>query len=668
MKIKQQLLFLVLILIFPLILNAKISVDYSKTIKHANDYIKDFQYNKLYIVSGTTNFSVPFEYKNNALAVNSSFKTGGLLNTQEFDISKGESNSSYLFSGRDYFTMTESGSDGVYVIEKRANTNYTLKSKTEKSGVRVTEYVKEKIRVTGTGEYVNPWVFIKPEYKVNITLVNANSNGATSIVETLQVEDKEYPISANKSYFKYKGDMTCSGYYDEVSVNGNKLVIRGLTSDLKCTIKYTPDNFKVTVNATNARVEGNGKSFPAETNGTIKVTGTEGYALSSLSCTNSQSGSYKGGNLIITNIRNDTVCTMYFTNPGKTFSYTGSTASYTVPYTGYYKLESYGAQGNGSGGKGGYASEILLLTKNTSLTINVGGQNGYNGGGSGYYNGGGASTIKKGSTIILAGAGGGGGNSGTAGGKGSGSGGASAGGSGRNGGPGSAGTNGAGGGSGYNYSYQTNCSSCYYGSNTCTGGYVSTNCSSCYYGHNTCSYGCDEECAWCQYDCSGPYGDSFTVRGYCPCLANGGSGSCSNLGCLGRSGYSRTSTSYNGRSNLSAGCNATSARSITVIGICSWDGGCSYGYNCRECGTTRTNCSSCYYGEDTCSYGCDRVWDECKTGSNTCSYGCDTKTVAYKSGYGGTNKFDSSATEKQNLEGQRTGNGQIKINFYKESE
>lgn len=603
MKIKQQLLFLVLILIFPLILNAEMSVDYSKTIKHANNYIKDFQYNRLYIVSGTTNFSVPFEYKNNALAVNSSFKAGGLLNIQEFDISKGESNSSYLFSGRDYFTMTESGSDSVYVIEKGANTNYTLKSKTEKSGVRVTEYVKEKIRVTGTGEYVNPWVFIKPEYKVNITLVNANSNGATSIVETLEVEDKEYPISANKSYFKYKGDITCSGYYDEVSVNRNKLVIKGLTSDLKCTIKYTPDNFKVTVNATNATVEGNGKSFPAETNGTIKVTGTEGYALSSLSCTNLQSGSYKGGNLIITNITNDTVCTMNFTNPGKTFSYTGSTASYTVPYTGYYKLESYGAQGNGSGGKGGYASEILLLTKNTSLTINVGGQNGYNGGGSGY-----------------------------------------------------------------NYSYQTNCSSCYYGSNTCTGGYISKNCSSCYYGHNTCRYGCDEECAWCQYDCSGPYGDSFTVRGYCPCLANGGSGSCSNLGCLGRSGYSRTSTTYNGRSNLSAGCSATSAKSITVIGICSWDGGCSYGYNCRECGTTRTNCSSCYYGEDTCSYGCDRVWDECKTGSNTCSYGCDTKTVAYKSGYGGTNKFDSSATERQNLEGQRTGNGQIKINFYKESE
>ena len=668
MKIKRQLLFIVLILTFPLILNAEMSVNYNKAIKQANNYIKDFQYNKLYIVSETTNFSVPFEYKDTSLSVNSLFKTGGLLNIKEFDISKGESNSSYLFSGSDYFTMTESGSESVYVIEKGANTNYTPKLKSEKSGVRVTEYVKEKIRVTGTGEYVNPWIFIKPEYKVNITLVNANSNGSTSIVETLEVENKEYPISANKSYFKYKGDMTCSGYYDEISINGGKLVIKGLTSDLKCTIKYTPDDFKITINATNATVEENGKLFPAETDGAIKVTATEGYALSSLSCTNSQSGKYKGGNLIINNITNDTVCTMTFTNPEQTFSYTGSTVTYTVPYNGYYKLEAYGAQGSGSGGKGGYASEIIYLAKNTSLTINVGGQNGYNGGGSGYYSGGGASTIKKSSTIILAGAGGGGGNSGTAGGKGSGAGGASSGGSGTNGGPGSDGTNGAGGGSGYNYSYQTNCSSCYYGSNTCTGGYVSTNCSSCYYGSNTCRYGCDKECKSCSYDCNGPYGSSFQVNGYCPCHANGGSGSCSNLGCYNRSGYSRTSTSYNGYSTLSAGCSATTAKSITVIGICSWTGGCTYGPNCSKCGTRNTNCDDCYYGSNTCSYGCDTVWDDCKTGSNTCSYGCDTKTVAYKSGYGGTNKFDSSAIENQNLEGQRTGNGQIRISFYKESE
>lgn len=667
MNKRKKLLFLILILIFPLILNAKMTTDYNKTVKKVNEYIKNFKYNNLYIVSETADFKVPFEYKDSSLEVNDSFKNGGLLNVKEFDISKNESNNTYLFPGRNYFTMTESG-EKVYVIEKSANTNYMLESKTIESGVRPTEYIKERIRVTGTGEYVNPWKFIKPEYKVNITLVNATSNGKTTIAETLEVEDKEYPISSNKSYFKYKGDMTCTGYYDSINISGNKLIIKGLTSDLKCTIKYTPDNFKVTINANNATIDGNGKTFPAETNGSIKVTANSGYALSSLSCTNSQSGKYKDGNLVITNITNDTVCTMNFTNPGKTFSYTGTTTTYTVPYTGYYKLEAYGAQGNGSGGKGGYAGEIIYLTKNTVLTINVGGQNGYNGGGSGLYSGGGASTIKNNSTIILAGAGGGGGSAGTSGGNGSGMGGSSAGGTGTNGGPGTAGTNGAGGGSGYNYSYQTNCSDCYYGSNTCTGGYVQTNCSSCYYGSYTCHYGCDTVCRSCSYDCSGPYGSSFTVQGYCPCTNNGGTGSCSDIGCYNRSGYSRTYTSYNGYSTRTAGCDATTAKSITVTGICSWSGGCSYGQSCSACGSYETNCSNCYYGSDTCSYGCDSVWRECKTGSNTCSYGCDTKTVPYKSGYGGTNKFDASATEKQNITGQRTGNGQIIINFYKESE
>ena len=75
-----------IILTFPLILNAEMSVNYNKAIKQANNYIKDFQYNKLYIVSETTNFSVPFEYKDTSLSVNSSFKTGGLLNIKEFDM------------------------------------------------------------------------------------------------------------------------------------------------------------------------------------------------------------------------------------------------------------------------------------------------------------------------------------------------------------------------------------------------------------------------------------------------------------------------------------------------------------------------------------------------------------------------------------------------------
>ena len=97
-----------------------------------------------------------------------------------------------------------------------------------------------------------------------------------------------------------------------------------------------------------------------------------------------------------------------------TYAYTGGIQSFTVPVTGKYKLEVYGAQGgnvygNGAafagysrygtayGGKGGYAYGQVTLTAGTVLYIGVGGQGtqatcstdspvlstaGYNGGGS----------------------------------------------------------------------------------------------------------------------------------------------------------------------------------------------------------------------------------------------------------------------------------------------
>lgn len=77
--------------------------------------------------------------------------------------------------------------------------------------------------------------------------------------------------------------------------------------------------------------------------------------------------------------------------------------TFTIPQTGYYKIETWGAEGgqgsrNGNpliaGGKGGYVSGIIYFTKDTSFFINVGGKgkdgNGWtNTGAAGGYNGGG---------------------------------------------------------------------------------------------------------------------------------------------------------------------------------------------------------------------------------------------------------------------------------------
>ena len=73
------------------------------------------------------------------------------------------------------------------------------------------------------------------------------------------------------------------------------------------------------------------------------------------------------------------------------FDYTGGEQTFIANTTGYYKLETWGAQGgkgatNYIGGFGGYSVGKIFLKKNEILYINVGGSGeefngGYNGGG-----------------------------------------------------------------------------------------------------------------------------------------------------------------------------------------------------------------------------------------------------------------------------------------------
>ncbi|BCS85849.1 fimbrillin family protein [Prevotella herbatica] len=91
----------------------------------------------------------------------------------------------------------------------------------------------------------------------------------------------------------------------------------------------------------------------------------------------------------------------------KTFDYTGTVQTYTIPVTGTYKLEVWGAQGGG-GGYGGYAFGNIYLTQSSLLYFCIGGAGtynlngsilsnpltaGYNGGGYGQCGGGGATHI-----------------------------------------------------------------------------------------------------------------------------------------------------------------------------------------------------------------------------------------------------------------------------------
>ena len=105
-----------------------------------------------------------------------------------------------------------------------------------------------------------------------------------------------------------------------------------------------------------------------------------------------------------------------------TFGFTGAVQTYSVPATGWYTIQAYGAEGGKSftnlatgdgknnGGKGGYSAITYNLTKGQTLYIYCGGMGGNgsrNAGGIGGWNGGGAGGNGYASTYTGGGGGGG---------------------------------------------------------------------------------------------------------------------------------------------------------------------------------------------------------------------------------------------------------------------
>jgi len=96
---------------------------------------------------------MPYEFRDGNSYKNDDFKKGGLLSVLEYNTSK-KGNGSYLATGREYWTLSKNNSNQYYID------NILLdKNPSDNSGIRVTQFVKPSVNVTGKGTYVNPWVF-----------------------------------------------------------------------------------------------------------------------------------------------------------------------------------------------------------------------------------------------------------------------------------------------------------------------------------------------------------------------------------------------------------------------------------------------------------------------------------------------------------------------------
>ncbi len=232
---KNILLFLMLLI--PLSVFALINVGYNQGRNYTNEYIIKFENYKRYIVNDT---NIPFKYFEKSLTVDTSFKVGGFLNIEEFNISKNNTGDTYLFNGLKYWTMTNEGSE-YYAISSNNSQKYSLYPQDSEIGVRVTEYVKEKTKVYGKGSFTNPWVFIK-KYQVDLLSSNESLGSATPTSQVVSLsETAEFTISIANGYdFSVENCLAI--------IDNNKVYIDNVGNDMTCNLEFTPKTYTLTFN------------------------------------------------------------------------------------------------------------------------------------------------------------------------------------------------------------------------------------------------------------------------------------------------------------------------------------------------------------------------------------------------------------------------------------
>ena len=148
-------------LFFPLLAFASVKVSFDDAKWSSNTYITQFSNYRWYIDFNTKK---KYAYNGSTFSEVSGFDRGGLVNLNEYKISL-EDGKSYLRTARPYWTMTLNGSK-IYSIN---DGTATLLDRTSiASGVRPTEYIIHQTEVAGQGSFRNPWIFVKPEFYVDV--------------------------------------------------------------------------------------------------------------------------------------------------------------------------------------------------------------------------------------------------------------------------------------------------------------------------------------------------------------------------------------------------------------------------------------------------------------------------------------------------------------------
>ncbi len=211
---------------------------YKEVPKFVNDYIKKFPNYQKYIVTENTRYGFTNGIIDNGT---NDFKTGGLLNLDEYLISKSVGNNSYLFNGLEFFTMTKRNSK-IVAIDPNEEDNLTELTVNDSSGIRVTNYINSSVKLNGTGSSVNPWTIIS-KYTVQFHYDDEKlSITPSSVIADEEGRTPPVTITPQSGYRYISND--CGATYSD-----NKLTVDNVTNDIVCNVEAAARGYQLTVYA-----------------------------------------------------------------------------------------------------------------------------------------------------------------------------------------------------------------------------------------------------------------------------------------------------------------------------------------------------------------------------------------------------------------------------------
>lgn len=243
---KKVFTFLLLTFLFIININADVTMSYDKAVNNSQRYVYKFNKYGKYIITdkkyieivNSDTAIIPFAFKNNKSTVNTDFTRGGLLNEEEFIVSKDSNGNTYLSQDVEFFLMKDGTIKAINVLN-----NDVIDAGDKKYALRVTEFVIPGTKTKGSGTKNNPWEFVGT-HKLTFYIENGKITNNNLLVDkyiVYAVESTEGQIVINfkpDSTFAYYNN-NCDFEYEYDKTNKIHRIFKpnkDITSDKECTI------------------------------------------------------------------------------------------------------------------------------------------------------------------------------------------------------------------------------------------------------------------------------------------------------------------------------------------------------------------------------------------------------------------------------------------------